>query len=94
MIGALKKLFGTKYDRDVKNYLPIVEEINQHYKSFASLSNDELRNKTLEFRKMISDHLSEIDAEISELKGNISSEEDILTKEKFYLAIDELVKER
>ena len=51
--NSVKKLFGTKYDRDVKTYMPIVEEINEHFQAFRALSNDELRHKTLEFKYRI-----------------------------------------
>ncbi|MDV7398105.1 hypothetical protein RZS08_42275, partial [Arthrospira platensis SPKY1] len=64
MIGALKRLFGSKYDRDIKEYLPIVEKINSLCDSYSSLSHDELRNKSLEFRQRISEYLSETDEEI------------------------------
>jgi len=94
MIGALKKIFGTKYDRDVKTYLPIVDKINELYESFESLSNDELRNKTHDFRSRIDEHLAGIDAEIEELKKQSEEEKDVLNKEQFYVSIDELIKDR
>ncbi len=87
-------MFGTKYDRDVKKYNPIVEEINEYYKQYNSLSNDELRNKTVEFKDRIAEHLKDIDSEISELKERANTEEDIMVKEEIYDAIDELIKER
>ena len=94
MFGILKKMFGTKYDRDVKIYNPIVDEINEYYEQYHSLTNDELRNKTIEFRSRIKDHLKEIDDEINELKENAISEESILVKEEIYDSIDELIKDR
>jgi len=94
MLGIIKKMFGTKYDRDVKKYNPIVEEINEYYKQYNSLSNDELRNKTVEFKDRIAEHLKDIDSEISELKERANTEEDIMVKEEIYDAIDELIKER
>ena len=51
------KIFGTKYEKDVANYTPIVEEINELFQTYQSLSNDELRNKTLIFRERIAEHL-------------------------------------
>ncbi|MCL4107753.1 UNVERIFIED_CONTAM: hypothetical protein GTU68_027138 [Idotea baltica] len=56
MLNVFQKLFGTKYDRDVKTYSPIVEVINKHFDSYKNISNDELRNKTLEFKDKISEH--------------------------------------
>jgi preprotein translocase subunit SecA len=58
--SSLKKVFGTKYDRDVNNYMPIVEEINEIFETLKDLSNDELRNKTNEFRERIAEYLSNI----------------------------------
>ena len=63
MIKFLKKLFGNKYDRDLKELHPLVEEINQYCASYQSLSNDALRNKTLEFRASIAEGLKSIDDE-------------------------------
>ena len=94
MIGIIKKIFGTKYDRDVKKYNPVVDEINEYFEEYKNLSNDELRNKTLEFKARIKDYLKDIDDEISRLKSAADTEEDILRKEEIYDEIDELVKDR
>ncbi|MBK8300576.1 MAG: hypothetical protein IPK90_09040 [Chitinophagaceae bacterium] len=48
-----------------KKIEPYVGKINQFFASYQSLSNDQLRNKTQEFRQRIKEHLSEIDAEIA-----------------------------
>src|SRR5438552_2437604 len=42
----LKSLFGSKHDRDLKRVAPIVDEINEHFASYAPLTDDELRAKT------------------------------------------------
>jgi len=48
MIGAISKLFGgNKSEKDVKKISPQVEKINQFFDQYQSLSNDELRNKTI-----------------------------------------------
>ena len=47
------KLFGNKYDKDIKQITPIVEEINKQYESLTQLTNDQLRNKTINFKKQI-----------------------------------------
>ncbi|MDP4820028.1 MAG: hypothetical protein NWR67_03420, partial [Saprospiraceae bacterium] len=92
--NSVKKLFGTKYDRDVKTYMPIVEEINEHFQAFRALSNDELRQKTLEFRSRIAQYLSEIDKQIAEARAEAAQEEDIHTKEEIFAELDALRKER
>ena len=94
MLGLIKKFFGTKYERDIKNYNPVVSEINEIVEEYKKLSNDDLRNKTNEFRQRIKDHLNEIDAEITTLKENANNEEDIHAKEEIYNAIDDLGKQR
>ena len=46
----LKTVFGSKHDRDVKRVGPIVEEINEHFASVASVTDEQLAAKTAEFR--------------------------------------------
>ena len=64
---SIGKIFGTKYDRDVAKYTPIVEEINAEFERLKALSFDELRNRTLQFRERIAEHLSGVDADIKSL---------------------------
>ena len=67
MLGFISKIFGgSKSEKDVKKIEPYVGKINQHFQAYQSISNDELRGKTQEFRKRISQHLTEIDAEIAQ----------------------------
>ena len=51
MLNVFKKVFGTKYDRDVKQYQGLIGEINNNFQSYQSLSNDELRNKLMNSNK-------------------------------------------
>lgn len=94
MFNLIKKVFGTKYDRDVKQYSARVTEINEHFRSYQTISHDELRNKTFEFRNRIKEHLKGIDDDISDLKNKSEEKEDILVKEHMYNDIDKLIKER
>lgn len=50
MFGFLKKIFGSAHDRLLHKYRKMVDEINAWDSKFQSLSDDELRNKTQEFR--------------------------------------------
>ena len=45
-----RKIFGSANDRFVKKQYKIVEQINALEESFSKLSDEELRNKTVEFR--------------------------------------------
>lgn len=51
--NIVKSLFGSKSDRDYKEMQPIVAEINGEYEKLKSLSNDELRNKTVNFVRVL-----------------------------------------
>lgn len=94
MFKIFKNLFGTKYDRDVKLYSPIVEVINKHFASYENISNDELRNKSNDFRKRIADHLAGIDSDIDTLNDQAANETDLNQKEELFNRIDELKKDR
>ncbi len=94
MFKILKKIFGTKYDRDVKEFSPIVGVINDHFASYSSLTNDQLRNKSLEFKARIAEFLKEIDDEIAELNKKADETTDVFAKEDIYNEIDKLTKER
>ncbi len=91
---SLKKVFGTKYDRDVKIYEPNIEKINQFYQSYQSLSHDALRAKTQEFKQRIADTLKETDQEILRLREEASKELDILVKDQYFHEVDRLRKQR
>jgi preprotein translocase subunit SecA len=47
---AIKKIFGTRNERLIKSYLPIVTAINALEPEFEALSDEELRAKTAEFQ--------------------------------------------
>ncbi len=97
MIGFISKLFGgNKSDKDVKRILPVVQKINQHFTSYASISNDELRSKTQAFRQRIQDHLAATDEAIA-LKNKQAEEllfNDLMGKDAIYQEVDKLKKER
>lgn len=49
----LKKIFGTKNERELKRLWPIVEEINNMEPAVSSLTDSALKDKTSEFRKRL-----------------------------------------
>ncbi len=56
MISSLaRKLFGSSNDRRVKRYQPKVDEINALEAEVEKLSDDELRARTVEYRKQVAD---------------------------------------
>jgi len=74
----LTKIFGSKSERDLKKLWPIVEEINEYAEQMKDLSDDELRQKTEEFREKINRATAEIDEELEAAKQRLnSSDEDL-----------------
>ncbi len=48
------KIFGTSNDRILKKIIPIVEKVNSLEKSYEKLSDEQLKNKTPEFKSLVS----------------------------------------
>src|SRR5687767_6022756 len=97
MLGFFSKMFGgSKSEKDIKQIHPLVEQINQHFASFQSISNDQLRHKTQEFKQRIREHLSKIDGEIAALSQQADELpfSDINGKDSLYQQVDELKKDR
>ncbi len=92
---TVTKVFGSKSDRDLKPIYPIVDQTNAEYAKLANISNDELRAKTSEFKKRITEYLSDIDTELDELKAKTEiADVNIHEKDEIFKAIDKLVKKR
>src|ERR671918_306825 len=51
----LAKVFGTQNDRELKRLRPLVERVNALEPSIQALSDEQLREKTAEFRRRISE---------------------------------------
>ena len=97
MLGIISKLFGgSKSEKDVQKLKPIVEKINEFFQQYQSLSNDELRNKTQEFRLRIKQHLAAIDKEIADLTASADAlpADQIHQRDEVYQQVDKLRKER
>jgi len=60
--AVLRKILGTKHERDVKRMMPTVHAINALEPALQSLSDAELRAKTAAFRQRLAD-----DAEVDEI---------------------------
>jgi preprotein translocase subunit SecA len=93
MIGSitrsLKKIFGDKSTRDMKTIQPLVELINAECIKLKDLSNDQLRNKTLELKTKIQDGLAKVET----MKADAESDSiGIVAKEALYKQVDDLIK--
>jgi preprotein translocase subunit SecA len=92
MLGFLNKLFGgSKSDKDIKKLSPIVEQVNAFYAQYQSLSNDELRGKTVEFKNRIKVHTASIDNEIAQAHDLAEAEPDVYKKDDIFKKVDQLI---
>ena len=91
--SILKTFVGDKSQKDVKAIQPIVNKIKSFESALTSLSNDELRAKTAEFKAKIKQARAEKDAKIEKLKIEVEAIEDIDAREDVYAEIDKLEKE-
>lgn len=92
--NTIGKIFGTKFDKDIAIYSPRIAAINEAFEELNSLSDDQLRQKTLEFRQRIKEHLAGIDEDIVALETESKGVSDFNRKEDIYSEIDQLRKDR
>ncbi len=87
-----KKLMGSKSQRDIKEINPILEKTLEAYPHISTLSADDLRAKTFEFKQKISAALKDVNSEIFDLNREIEENQDISIdeKENIYVQIDKL----
>ena len=95
MLGFLSKIFGSKSDKDIKELQPLVTKVNEYFVQYATISNDELRNKTKDFRGRITAFVKDLDDEINSIKEEAEKDETPFDKkDELYNEIDKLEKER
>jgi len=91
--SILKAFVGDKSQKDVKALQPYLTKIKALESTLISLSHDELRAKTAEFKARIKSARADKDAKIAALKADVDTTEDIDKKEDIYADIDALEKE-
>ncbi len=91
--SVLKVFVGDKSEKDVKGIKPLVEKVNAFEASLESLSHDELRSKTLDFKAIIKENRKEIDEKIVALEAEVLASTDIDKNEDTYAEIDALKEE-
>ncbi len=97
MIGFISKMFGgSKSEKDVKILQPVVEKVNGFYITYQSISNDELRAKTTEFKNRINHHLETIDGAIAHQQQEAEALPitDMAGRDAAYQLIDKLKRDR
>lgn len=54
-MGLAQKLFGTQSSKEIKRIMPLVHKIEGLRSQMMELSDEELRGKTMEFKKRLAD---------------------------------------
>ena len=95
MFGFLKKILGSKSDKDLKEIYPLVDKINSEYDKLNTISDEDLRSKTQEFKLKIKNSLIETEEEINNLKINYEKSEGTLDeKEEILNSIDKIIEDQ
>ena len=89
--GILKKIFGDKNQKDLTELSPIVDLTNDAYQQMQNLSDDQLREKTAEFKSAIENSCISVRENKSNLKEKaLSVNLSISEKEAIYSEIEKL----
>ena len=88
----LKKIFGNKSQRDLREIQPIVAEINKIYPTLENLSNDELRDRITKIRAALKDSVADKRKEIADIKAEIENVE-YENREPYWEKIDKIEKD-
>jgi preprotein translocase subunit SecA len=96
MLKLIAKIFGTKSDKDIKRMMPLVEETKKEGEKLITISNDQLRQHTLDIQAEINQKLKPIDDQLADLHAQIADQPDreINEKEAIFNQIDAIEKDR
>ncbi len=93
MANILKKLFGSKADRDLKQITPTLKLILAAYERIDKLSDDGLRAESAAIREKISSYVAGEEKKVVEIREQLADPEmEVSLKEKLATELDELNK--
>ena len=73
MLSILKKIFGgTKHEKDVQALRPVITQINEEYAQLHSLTDEQLRAKTDEFKAYIQSKIEVYKQELEDLRTKLN----------------------
>ena len=90
---VLKSFLGDKNAKDLKEIKKVVDKIKKVEPAIGQLSDDELRGKTLEFKKKIAAATEDITKEINETKELVKNTTNVDEKEQLFGKVEELKKD-
>lgn len=91
--SILKKVFGSKADRDLKQIRPVLNKVLETYGPIDKLSNDELRAKTEELKARLRECEAPFEKRIAEIKAKLDEDIPVHEKENLATESDKLVKD-
>ena len=74
--GIVQKVVGTRFQREMKQLQPIVDEIKRHEEHLASVSEAELKAQTERFRERVRERTQGLEDEIEKLREDRQHTED------------------
>ena len=91
--SILKKVFGSKADRDLKQIRLVLNKVLEAYGPIDNLSNDELRAKTEELKARLRECEAPFEKRIAEIKAKLDEDIPVHEKENLATESDKLVKD-
>ena len=93
MANILKKLFGTKADRDLKQLTPTLKLILAAYDRIDKLSDDGLREESAALRAKVRAYTAAEEEKVAQIREQLADPEmEVSLKEKLATELDELTK--
>ena len=93
MANLLKKLFGSKAERDIKQINPTLKLVLAAYDRLDKLSDDELRAESAALREKVRAYTAAEEEKVAQIREQLSDPEmEVSKKEKLATELDELVK--
>ena len=89
---VFKKIFGTKAERDLKQLQPVLQKVLAAYPEIDSLSDDQLREKSAELRRIIRERIAGDEERIAQIKEELEKDIPLDQKEALATESDKLVK--
>ncbi len=86
----LRKLMGDRQTRDLKDFYPIKDKINEKYPELQALNDDAIRNRVTEIKDEIREVISPLEQEYEEMLAKYQTEANDKEKESLRNKLDSL----
>ncbi len=86
----VQTVFGTRFTREVKRLQPVVDQIHDHEKRLASLSDAEIQAQTEKLRGILRERVGELEAELTGLRETKRTSADAAQRSRLERRISDL----